>query len=254
MLITRKPAVSLFLVLTFFISPCFAGETLKLSAPPSIWLQEKDGKTIGPVIDLIREIFTELDIEVAVEPLPWKRAIGQMKSGKLDMIPVIFYTEERAQFMDYSTPYTTVPTAIFVPLGKTFPFTSLEDLRGKKGAMVGGDSISKEFEAFEPNLDLLKVSYYEQLLKMLGDKRADYAVAAKYGFLIEAKKTGLSDKIEILANPVASRNLHFAISKKSKFVKYMPIINEKIATFKAEGKIEKMVHNTIEMAAGTGSK
>jgi polar amino acid transport system substrate-binding protein len=227
----------------------YAGDNLKISAPPSIWVHKQGEILTGPVIDLLEEIFSEFKVTVTPKILPWARAIAHMKSGELDMIPVIFYTDERARFMVFTISYIEVPTAIFVPAGKRFPYTKLDDLKGRRGLMMRGDSISPEFEAFQTKLDISKVAYYEQAFKMLANNRADYAVAAQYGFLIEAKKLGYEDKIEMLPVSIASRSLHFAFSKKSPFLKYLPKVNKKLKQLQADGTMRKMANKAIRMAA-----
>ena len=237
-------------IVSLCINTVYAGDALKISAPPSIWVQKQGEVLTGPIIDLLEGIFSEFNVTITPVALPWARAVSHMKSGELDMIPVIFYTDERARFMDFTISYVEVPTALFVPPGKSFPFTTLDDLIGRRGLMMRGDSISPEFEAFESKLNLSKVAYYEQVFKMLADNRADYAVAAQYGFLIEAKKLGYDHKIEMLPVPLASRSLHFAFSKKSSFLKYLPVVNKKIKQLQADGTMQKMVHKAIHMAAG----
>ncbi len=232
-----------------FLNPANAGETIKLSAPISIWIQEQGDTLTGPVIDIVEDVFGELDITVSTEKLPWARAIERMKSGELDIIPVIFYTEERSQFMEFSVPYMAVPTVVFVPSGKTFSFDSLEDLKGRSGVIVRGDSISKEFEEFETQLNLTEVSNYGQILKMLASNRAEYAVVAKYGFMVELQRLEFERKVEMLPRPVASRNLHVALSKKSKYVNHLSRVNRKIEQFIADGTIERMGIDTMNKAA-----
>lgn len=245
-----KNIVIVVLVLFCFKTITIAGESLKIYAPPSIWAQQTGEKLTGPVIDLVKKIFAELNISIKTEILPWARAIDNMKSGELDMIPVISHTEERSGFMAFTISYAEVPTAVFVLNGKAFSFSGLEDLRGLRGLMMRKDRISKEFELFESKLNITKVTNYKQILNMLENGRADYAVAAKYGFLIHAKKLGYADMIEALPHPIASHRLYFAFSRKSEFLKYLPIVNAKLKEFKKNGDIEKMIDDAINLASG----
>ncbi len=226
-----------------------AKETLNIYAPASIWAQQQDDKLIGPIVDLLEHIFFEKNITIHSKKLPWARAMAQMKSGELDLVPVIFYTDERAQFMDYTIPYVEVPTSVFVPNGKVFLFKKIKDLKGRNGIMIRGDSISKEFEAYRSQLSLLEVEGYKPLFKMLEANRADYAVAAQYGFMIQAKKLGYETMFEKLTKPIASRHLHLAVSKKSGFVKYLPEMNRKLMELKSNGYIQKMIESAIQKAA-----
>jgi len=227
----------------------YAGETIKIYAPPSIWAQINREKLSGPVIDLVEEIFSEFNIRVSTKLLPWARAIEQMKTGELDMIPVIFHTQERARFMEFTIPYVQVPTAVFVPKGKSFPFSKLDNLKNRQGLMMREDSISTEFESFESNLNITRVTDYEQIFNMLTNNRADYAVAAQYGFLIHAKQLGYENKIELLPHPITTRNLYCGFSKNSRFIKYLPIVDKKLKKFQEEGRIEKMVETAIHLAS-----
>ena len=241
----------IFAVLTlFFTSPVAAQKTLKISAPPSIWVQEDGDKITGSIVDILSELFTEAGVEIVPKKLPWARAIENMKSGHLDMMPVIFYTPERAKSMVFTIPYVEVPTVVFVAQGKIFPFDKLEDLIGRQGLMIRDDSIGPEFKHFKSKLNLTKVNDYKTMLKMLNAGRADYAVCAKYGLLIEAKRLGYEEKVTALKVPVASRSLHIAISKKSPFLNYLPKINSKLQAMHDDGAMKIMVDKVLNHAAG----
>lgn len=240
--------VSFFVIFCSPRSPVNAADNLRLAAPPSIWVQEEEGTLTGPIITMLTDIFAELDISISPEVLPWPRALSHMKLGKLDVIPVIFHTEERARYMDFTVAYAEVPTSVFVPLGKSFPFSDLKDLRGKQGVMVRDDSISDDFRLFEPQLHVSKVGSYEQMLRMLKERRVDYAIAAHYGFLIKAKQLGYWQEIEVLPHPVASRHLHCALSKRSSFTKYLPKINSKLEQLLADGSLDRIISATIQKA------
>ena len=237
----------IFIVLT--ASSAYAGPYIKISAPPSIWIQTTEGKLSGPVIDLVEQIFDPFGVKVIAENLPWAKAVSQIKTGELDMIPVIFFTEERTRFMSFSIPYVQVSTAVFVPPGKTFFFEGIDDLVGRKGVMIAGDSISREFEAAEFRLTLKKVDRYHQILEMLKAGRVDYAVAAKFGFFIHAKRIRMEDAYEQLEKPVAVRDLHFAISKRSKYLTCLPAINRKLLEMKQDGRMQKIIDQAVQMAS-----
>ncbi len=245
-----KRILLLFGIIIFFVNPVCAGDTLLVSALPSIWAQEKEGRMTGPVIELASKIFSELDVPIESVDLPWARAIVQMKSGELDVMLTIFHSEERAGFMAFTIPYVTVPTSVFVKKGNAFPFRGLKDLIGREGLYVRGGRYGQEFEKFAPQLNLNKVAKIELLIRMLVAKRADYAVCPYYAFLIESRRIGYSDKIEALPLPLISRNLHFGFSKKSPFLTYLPEVNKKIKQLQEDGTIAEMINSAIVTAVG----
>lgn len=201
-------------------------------------------------MDMLHEIFAKLDVEITLKPLPWARAVSQMKTGDIDMIPVIFRTPEREGFMALTLAYAEVPTSVFTARGSSFDYRKLEDLLGRSGVKMRRDSISEDFEAIRHRLELTEVATYEQMFRMLGSGRADYAVAAGYGFLIEARKLRFHEEIEQLPVPIATRSLHLAFSKLSPFVKHLPLADEKIRQMKKTGYLDRMIRSALEQAAG----
>jgi len=230
-------------------NPVAAQKTLKLFVPPSIWVQVDGDKMTGPIIDFLTDYFAEFDIEIVSVKLPWVRAIANMDSGELDLMPVIFHTQERERSMVFSVPYVDVPTIVFVAKGKTFPFSQPQDLIGRHGLMIKDDSISSDFNRLKSELDLTEVRDHETILKMLDAGRADYAVMAKYAFLIEAKRLGYEDVIESLPTPIATRNLHIAISRKSEFLDFMPELNSRLRTMKTDGTMQRIIEDVLNRAA-----
>lgn len=177
------------------------------------------------------------------------RAIEQMKLGSLDMIVVIFKTEERSSFMEFSVPYATGPTSVFVPRGRTFPFNGVEDLKGHWGLMMRGDSISDEFTDFENQLNITQVATYLLIFHILKIGRADYTVAARDGILVQVRKLGQEDSVEVLSHQISERNLHIAISKKSTHLRILPHINRSLEQLEQNGQIKAMIASAIDQAA-----
>ncbi|MCP4160258.1 MAG: transporter substrate-binding domain-containing protein [Deltaproteobacteria bacterium] len=246
----RKIFVFVLLFYGIGINLAYSKDAIKVSAAPSIWAWEVGNKRMaGPIIDLVNEIFSELEIPVKTESLPWTRAMQFLKDGKLDVMLTIFHTEERSKFIKYSIPYTAVHTSVFVPRGHSFRFTKFEDLIGKEGVMVKDDSLGKEFTKFLPKLKIDTVIRPKQLIRMLNMRRVDYAVHAKFALLIEAKKLSLFNKIEVLPIPIEQDFLHFGFSKKSTFLKYLPRVNKKIKQFINDGTISKTIEKAVTMAA-----
>lgn len=237
--------ISLFIQLMLPNSPVLAQDYLLISSPPSVWVKEKDGHLEGPLVDLLEEMFTSLGIEIRTQISSWERAISDMESGHLDILPVVFYTAEREKFMGFSVPYAQVHTSVFTPKNKSFDFHSINDLFGKKGVMMRGDSISQEFDAIKWRLNLTTVKSYDMMINMLVANRVDYAVAAKYGFNMRVEELNHQDSFHELTNYIASRNLHIAISKKSRYFKFLPRLNEKLLRMKNDGRLDEMINSTI---------
>ncbi len=203
----------------------------------------KDGTIQGAGPALVSKILTDLGLEVAFpESGTWDEVQAKAKSGELDMLVAAYKTDERLTYMEYSDAYTTDPVAVFVKKGAAFPFGNNEDLVGKRGVAMVGDSYGQTFDDFsKEKLTLARVSSNGDAFGMLERGEADYFVYSLFAGEAYMRTAGGEPMFEALPNYVDEPNFYITISKKSPFVKYMPKINELIAKYKADGTIDALV-------------
>lgn len=82
--------------------------------PPFLW---RDTPTSSELHGVNRLIIDELSrrINIPIELIhvgPWSRAQGEVKSGRVDLMAGAFYTNERADYMDYFTPVMLHTTSV----------------------------------------------------------------------------------------------------------------------------------------------
>ncbi len=80
-------------------------------------------------IDLVNEIASDLELEVAIEDTSFDTIFTDVAQGKFDMVAsASTITPEREQEVDFSDPYYEAEQALLVPEGSDI--TSVEDLSG----------------------------------------------------------------------------------------------------------------------------
>ncbi|MCP3899751.1 MAG: transporter substrate-binding domain-containing protein, partial [Desulfobacteraceae bacterium] len=132
-----------FLAFFFLISGVsFAKEPLKvaaaLPAQPYAWVE--DDNMVGIGMDILHAFFDELKIKLEHKSYPWARSLHYAKSGQIDALLTVFYTEERNEFMEFPEHYLDIDVCVIVPKGKAFKFDKWDDLIGKRGIGIRGDS------------------------------------------------------------------------------------------------------------------
>ncbi|MCP3873513.1 MAG: amino acid ABC transporter substrate-binding protein [Desulfobacteraceae bacterium] len=246
-----------FVVATIFFFGLICGNnaypknTLVVTAAESIYAKKIDrngqDRLAGPAIQLITTIFKDLGIPVETIVYPWQRAIKMLKKGKIDAVLTFFHTEERAEYSIFTDGYDEVKTCVFVKKGKSFPFTKWNDLIGLKGVMIRGRSEGPKWDAFRnKNLNIEPKDSLAQMILMIDSERCNYSVDKEYDIIMEAKRMGHYNKIEILPFSINTNQLRIGISKKSPFVKYVPEINKKITTLRKNGVIKQWIHQALE--------
>jgi len=214
---------------------------------PFMWHEGDEIVGVGP--DLVRMIFGELGIEVESPYTgPWKRVQQLGKAGEIDVISGMYRNKDRMTYMTYvEPPYSPDPFVVWVKKGHSFPFNSMEDLIGKRGITILGDSFGQEFDDFaKAHLDLKRAPKIEQnFLKILHD-HADYMVCGYYPGLLESYKLGLADKVEILPTRLGSEFMFMAFSKKSKFIKHLPYARKRVEELERDGTVARLFKKHLD--------
>lgn len=208
---------------------------------PIMWRLGDQIVGVGP--ELVRKVFSALGLKVESRYTGlWDEVQAKAKDGQVDLLVAAYKTAERETYLDYSVAYTEDPIAIFVKKTSTLAYNKWEDLIGKKGVLMIGDSYGQEFDDFiKEKLTTERVKTVEDAFAALENNTVDYFVYALYaGEKIIAEKK-LEEKIKIMPQYVAAENFYLAISKKSPLVKYLPQINEQLEKFKQDGTIKNLI-------------
>ena len=204
----------------------------------------RDGdKIAGAGMELAEKVFTDLGITVNPKYVgSWDEVQAKAKDGSIDVIVAAYRTPEREEYMTYSVPYTVDPVALVVKKGKAFKYEKWEDLIGKKVVTTIGDSYGKEFDAFSAEkLKPTAVQTADEAFGLLEKGKADYFVYALYSAEGYIAKNKVSDKFEIIANPVSTEDFYLTVSKKSPIAGMMQKINNLIEKYKTDGTVEQLI-------------
>lgn len=207
--------------------------------PPIMW--KKENRVLGVASRVVEEFFKEFDVKLDRSYLgPWKRVQGLAKHGHIDVIASCYMNDERLSYLEFSQPILKDETVIFVRNGEAFEYNSWEDLIGKKGVTLFGDSYGEKFDKFcEEKLRVKKVYGLEEALDSLLNRQVDYLFFGYYPTIVMAKLLGKDAEIEKLSKPLVEEDMYIAFSKQSNFKKFIPQLNIAIKNYKRNGLIDK---------------
>lgn len=102
-----------------------------------------DGELVGFDVELAKEVFARLDLEVKFQPIDWSMKETELNSGNIDMIWNGYtITPEREEKVDFSTPYLKNRQVIVV-----LPESGIESKADLAGKNVACQSESSAYAA-----------------------------------------------------------------------------------------------------------
>ncbi|NLU34072.1 MAG: transporter substrate-binding domain-containing protein [Wolinella succinogenes] len=173
------------------------------------------GQPAGFSIDYIKLLASKVGLKVEYVSGPtWNEFLQMMRDGRLDAMVNIAKSPEREEYLLFTSPYSEIISAVFTKDSRAQEFSSLNDLKGKKLAVVKGFFEEALLKKHYPEIEMVFAEDTLSALKMVAFGKADAAINSLQvgNFLI--KKSGLSGMAPAfeVQDPQFRVNLHVATS------------------------------------------
>lgn len=216
-ILSLRPWLSLCLLLLMLGASPVAAESPRLvrvgafSLYPAIFL-DADGKINGFYVDMLAEVAAKENLRIEYVYGSWNEGLERIKSGDVDLLTSVAYTEERARFMDYGKkPLLTVWAELYVR--KDSIIDSIMKVDGKKVAVMKNDYNARYFidmvKKFGFHCDFLEVADFDQVFLAVQQGRADAGVANVIFGSSKRQKYGLKSS-EVMFNPF---DIYFTVAR-----------------------------------------
>lgn len=168
-----------------------------------------------------------------------------MNTGQRDILLMAKKTQEREKYMLYSETGIKDPQLFYYSTERMdkFEWQSWEALTGYTVGVVMGFNYGKFDTAkvkYQIKADPVETDF--QNLRKLVSGRVDLIILNKSNAdFFMAQYPGFRGKIKAAKNPVDVPVFYFALSKKGRAVKYLPLIDEALNKMKADGTIDNIL-------------
>ncbi|MBX2809069.1 MAG: transporter substrate-binding domain-containing protein [Cellvibrionaceae bacterium] len=227
-----------FLLLTISLSG--HADTYKVAAyawEPFIDKNRDDG---GISIALIREIMKRQNHQIEVVSMPWARSLVMLEKNQVDILPAVWFTEERTQTMLYSDSYAANRLVFIKPKGSDYEFTGLPSLYDKVVGVVRDYGYDETF-LNDKNIKFSVSNSLDSNVKKVLTNRVDLTLEDE----IVAKtiiKPELLKQLAFTKEPLKNNPLFITCSKDNpKCKKMISDFNQGLASMQADGSLEKMI-------------
>ena len=168
------------------------------------------GEVQGMSIDFWRLLSSNLNFWVQFYPAQFNNQLEGLKNGKYDSLAGIFSLKERLEFFDFSKPYTTILTNIYMKPGIS-NVKELKDLKELRTTVVEGDS--GQVIAINAGLKPLSVATYREAVFDLANGATDAIIMDELVVAYLAEQNDLRDKIIKIGQPVDKGKMTLPVKK-----------------------------------------
>jgi polar amino acid transport system substrate-binding protein len=232
------------LVLVCLPAPTSAEPVLVLvdTANPPFMFLTSEGKASGIYPAIIAEAFERMGVPVKVSAVPWKRALATIAIGDAG-VAGIYKTNERSEKYDFSDVLFVEKVQVIVLVGKTFPFSGIQSLQGKRLGVLRGWSYGDEFDkAKEEGLFTVEeVESDAQNLAKLKNDRLDAVLAIKESGDASMSGFGSARAFVALEPPLSEKPTFLAFSKQANNTELLKSFSNALTAMRKDGTWDKIV-------------
>ncbi|VAW33811.1 Chemotaxis protein methyltransferase CheR, partial [hydrothermal vent metagenome] len=142
----------------------------------------------------------------------WNTSLNKVIASELDLLPVVNYTDDRAQYLQFSQPYMDIIGFFFIH--DNLQVNNLQDLNGLKVAIPEDYSYESLLKNNYPEITIVPTSTLTEAIIAVLEGRADILYDSYSVLSFTLKQLGISSIIPFKASGVSPLNqLHMATTK-----------------------------------------
>lgn len=206
--------------------------------------EDEDGKNVGFDIDLANAVFAEYGIKVKWQSINWDMKETELNNGTIDLIWNGYsITDERSEKVRFTNPYM-INEQVLV----TKKSSDITSFAGMKGKVLGAQSGSSGYDAFNANPKVLKnivsggdATQYEtftQALIDLKNDRIDGLLIDKVYANYYLEQEGELDKYNIISSEFDGED--FAVGARKADKTLVKKINQAFQKLYKDGKFQEI--------------
>lgn len=185
--------------------------------------------------EILDNITKKTGLNFAIEINPWNVNLQKVKSGELDLLPILHYTEERAESLIFSEAY--LDTIDFFFIRDDLEANKISDLNGYKVAIPKGSSYEQFFQKNHPQIGVITTDTLTDAIVSVLEGKAEILYDSYTSLTYTLKQQGINSIIPFKASiGFSSKQLHMASSRGNH--ELIGILNKALASIMPKEKNE----------------
>jgi len=205
--------------------------------PPYCFVDE-NGSAAGFSVELFTAAAAAMNIDVRVRVGLWNDIKQDLAEGNIDALPLVGRTPEREAVFDFTIPYLSLYGGIVVR-EDTADIEGLDDLRGKRVAVMKGDN-AEEFLRWEArDFEIVTTPTFSDAMQLLSDGACDAVVLQRLVGTRLIQEEGFTD-LKVLEEPIYEFQQDFCFAVREGDKDLLALLNEGLALVMADGTFRRL--------------
>ena len=233
--------VAVLLVQGFFSVTAMANDPLTSAAEmdyPPFSVVSDAGQADGFSVELLRAALKAMGRDVTFRTGTWPEVRGLLETGAIQALPLVGRTPEREALFDFTVPYMSLHGAIVVR-SDTDGIRTLEDLRGRRVAVMDGDNAEEFLRREDRGMEIVTTPTFEEALQALNIGDYDAVVMQRLVALRLLQETGLNN-LRVIERPIDEFRQDFSFAVKDGDRATLALLNEGLALVIADGTYQRL--------------
>ena len=205
--------------------------------PPYSFVDER-GNADGFSVELFRSVAQKIDVGVDVEVGLWEEIREDLAQGRIDALPLVGRTPEREAYFDFTIPYMSLFGGIVVAEGDS-TIQDLEDLRGKRIAVMAGDNAEEFLRRNGFTDELTTVPTFTDAIRRVAGGQSDAVLMQRLVALRLIEEEGISG-VRVLKSPVREFRQEFCFAVREGDSELLALLNDGLAVAIADGTLRQL--------------
>lgn len=213
---------------------------------PPFMHADVDRRPQGAAIDMVRELFSRIDVRPQLQVYPLARSLAMFNSGYAGGIFVVRKTPERAaRYVFSNQPLFMQETVLFVRKDSSVNFKgSLRVLAGCSIGLLRGGSYGDVFDAAAANGLFARVEFVardESNFRKLQAGRIDAVIGSREAGLATLRRLGIADQIRVTGKPLETSGSYLMFRKDAVDADFLRKLNAAIAGMQRDGSTSRIL-------------
>ena len=173
-----------------------------------------EGRPAGLFVDIWNLWAKKTGKRVEFIPGNWEDSLSNLKTGRADIHSGLFYSDSRAQWLDYSKPFYETSAYIFYPSDQKEPYEKDFYAGGKIGT-IKGSYHEEHLRKVHPKVEVVTFTSIEKMLRSVLNREISACLTEYLSAKALISRLGLSGKFNSLESMPLTQEFHGGVLKEN---------------------------------------